>query len=289
METFDDFSEDEWDKIYNTVLKACIDRQKAKVSLKLEIIIDAPSRTELKELKKRAIEMTSSDLLESEQSSPKARYTRIDALLGRERNRAEALANAGNFEQDLLEKWNCNDDRCRNLRGYCFVDYNGRHYNMNLNQQKSWAKTIVNEDLNISFIYPPRSLYIFWTQRQDVVIDESRKPIQQFERQESKDMMTRFMDFSKQQMDMRMQEMMMKQMDRAQQRQAIYRSFSLPPPPPPFLYPEYQSQQYSLHHHSPPPPPPVSLIAAIIISSQRRSSPIGHPDEKDRIIQEFFR
>ena len=68
--------------------------------MKIEISCEAPIKTELK--KKRAMEMLSLDPLEGELPPLKARYTRTDALLERERNRAEALANVGHFERELL-------------------------------------------------------------------------------------------------------------------------------------------------------------------------------------------
>ena len=64
LEFFNSFSEGEWDKIYNAVLKACEERQKIKASLKLEISVKAPTKTKLKEIKKRTINTLSSDPLE---------------------------------------------------------------------------------------------------------------------------------------------------------------------------------------------------------------------------------
>ena len=57
LESFEDFSEGEWDRIYNIVLNACTERQKTKASLKIEVSITASIRTELKEIKKRVIDV----------------------------------------------------------------------------------------------------------------------------------------------------------------------------------------------------------------------------------------
>ena len=130
LESFNSFSEGEWDRIYNAVLKACEERQKTKASLKLEISVKAPTKTELKEIKKRTINTLSSDPLEPEQPPSEVQLTHTDILLEKERSHADVMANAGEFERDLLEKWSCIDDRCQNLRGYCFVNYSGKHYSM---------------------------------------------------------------------------------------------------------------------------------------------------------------
>ena len=131
-------------------------------------------------MKKQAINVASDP--EPEQPPLKTRHTRINALLKKERNRAEGFANTDKFKRDLLEKQTYIDDRCRNLRGYYFINYSGKHYSMNYSQQRSWAMVITNRDVNVSLIYPPKSLYNFWTQRQGAIIDESKKPIQQIER-----------------------------------------------------------------------------------------------------------
>ena len=89
----------EWNRIYRAVLVAVYNERAHKAALKLEITVDAPTKAELKlKLQKRTAKMLSLDPIENEQSPPKGRYTRTDVFLERKRNRAEALANAGEFE-----------------------------------------------------------------------------------------------------------------------------------------------------------------------------------------------
>ena len=51
LETFDDFSEGEWNKVYNAVLKVCTKRQKTKASFELKVSVNALKKAELKDIK----------------------------------------------------------------------------------------------------------------------------------------------------------------------------------------------------------------------------------------------
>jgi len=109
---------------------------------------------------KRSLDVLSSDPLEP--SSLKAtRITRIDKLLDRVRIRADSLAAAGNFDSELLHRWQCNDKQCRNLNGWCFVDFAGKHFNMDHTQQALWGKAIANGGDGVTIERPSTSVYRF--------------------------------------------------------------------------------------------------------------------------------
>ncbi len=123
-------------------------------TIKIEVNAKAEKPT-----RKRPAEVVSEDPDVDER--PRQRRTRIDQLLNRARIRAETLADAGNFDRALLNRWQCNDEHCRNQNGFCFVDFAGKHYNMNHTQQSLWGKAISNGEANVSIERSSTSLYNF--------------------------------------------------------------------------------------------------------------------------------
>ena len=88
--------------------------------------------------------------------------TRTDYLLNRANIKADALAAAGNYDRELMEHWRCSKKRCRNSSGWCFVNFEGEHFDMDHTQQALWSKAIAANEPNISIFRPPTSLYNFW-------------------------------------------------------------------------------------------------------------------------------
>ncbi len=208
-----DFSEIEWDK----VLLALADEGATDYTIKIEVSAEAEKST-----RKRPADSEGPEVDER----PRQRRTRTDQLLDRARIRADTLADAGNFDRALLNRWQCIDEHCRNQNGFCFVDFAGKHYNMDHIQQSLWGKAISNGDANVSIERPPTSLYNFWSDKQGSVTSLSRRSDMHEERMNAKaervekeDFMTKFTRFNEQQMEMRMTEAMADQLKRTNARQ----------------------------------------------------------------------
>ncbi len=201
-------------------------------TIKIEVNAEAEKPT-----RKRPAEAVSED---TDVDGPRQRRTRIDRLLDRARIRADTLADAGNFDRALLNRWQCNDEHCRNQNGFCFVDFAGKHYNMDHTQQSLWGKAISNGEANVSIERPPTSLYNFWSDKQGSVTSLSRRSDlheerlnAKAERVEKEDFMTRFTRFNEQQMEMRMSEAMTDQIERMNSRQKALEPHPPPPQQPP--------------------------------------------------------
>ena len=293
IQSLDDFSETEWDKII-TIILAQAERFVPDLDIKIEVLAES----ELTNQKpfKRPRDILSSDPIE--QPPPKSRATRTDNLLDRQRAKVDALALMGNLDHQLLQRWQCHDDRCRNYNGWCFVDYLNKHYNMDPIQQSTWAKAITNGEYNVSIERPPATLYQYWTGSQGAVNAESRRPIRQTQREEDKaqnagfkDMISTFMEFNKQQLEMQLADRMADQMERMGARQRpVYTPHPPLPSTPPYTQwqPSLPAQQPQPQPQLPPLPPPVQHPPLQHPPSLPRSSPIGPPEEEEAILQHFF-
>ncbi len=260
QQSIDDFSELEWEK----VLLALAEEGAIDYTIKIEVNAEVEKST-----RKRPAEVGSEGPDADER--PRQRRTRTDQLLDRARIRADKLADVGNFDRALLNRWQCIDEHCRNQNGFCFVDFAGKHYNMDHTQQSLWGKAISNGDANVSIERPPTSSYNFWSDKQGSVTSLSRRSDMheerlnaKAERVEKEDFMTRFTRFNEQQMGMRMSEAMPDQIERMNSRQKA----SEPHPPPQqsslpqwplwqqsSIYPSYQALPYQPWQQPPQPSP----------------------------------
>ncbi len=215
QQSIDDFSELEWDK----VLLALTEKKATDYTIKIEVNAKAEKPT-----RKRPAEVVSEDSDADERS--RQRRTRIDQLLNRARIRSDTLADVDNFDRALLNRWQCNDEHCRNQNDFCFVNFAGKHYNIDHTQQSLWSKAISNGEANVSIERSSTSLYNFWSDKQSSVTSLSRRSDLheerlnvKAERVKKKDFMTRFTRFNEQQMEMRMSEAMADQIERMNSRQ----------------------------------------------------------------------
>ena len=123
QQSINDFSELEWDKI----LLALTEKRATDYTIKIKI----NAKTE-KFTRKRSAEIVSEDSDADERF--RQRCTCIDQLLNRAQIRSSTLADVDNFDRALLNRWQCNDEHCRNQNDFCFVNFAGKHYNMNHTQ-----------------------------------------------------------------------------------------------------------------------------------------------------------
>ena len=116
----------------------------------LPIILKTPVKRQLLELSSDAAELPPPD---------KKRVTRTDKLLDAARERAKALAAVGNYDKTLLDRWQCRDQHCRNIDGFCFVDFGGKHFDIDSVQQLKWGKAMARGELGVSIKRPPTDVY----------------------------------------------------------------------------------------------------------------------------------
>ena len=309
IQSFDELSEAEWERVVAIILKERTD------SLSVSIETSA-------EVEKTPQKPGSGSIGSGPVNEPIAveKLTRTDQLLNQAHARADVLADAGNFDQKLMDHWQCRDTRCHNEKGWCFVDYNDKHYDVDHTQQRKWAMAIANGEPGVSIYRPPTELYRLWVKEQGSVTSLSRRSIQKEERErerieserkrsnakadreESTDWMSKFMAFQQQTMSMRMAEsmasMMERQQDRDEQREqkreeqrSQQRSYAPQP-----SYPRYPESAYTpapVVHQTPQSaythPHAVDLpLSRQAPSPNRNSSPIDTPNEEGKVIEAFF-
>jgi hypothetical protein len=112
--------------------------------------------------------------IESPMSSPVPRRTRTVQQEERQAERRDRNEEAGDFSEQLLDRWMCLKDTCINHKAFCFVDYGGQHYSMDNTIRESWAKAISRG--NTSVERPPEVLYNFWV-RKGAVNETCKAPL----------------------------------------------------------------------------------------------------------------
>ncbi|KAL9030732.1 MAG: hypothetical protein Q9196_001182, partial [Gyalolechia fulgens] len=208
-QSFEDFAQEEW----NSVVEVIQDQSamwKYEVTLKIEVTAKktaaaaaaAAERLAVERLTKRSHDVLSSDPVECSPTPKPKKKTRTDKLLDEARNRAEGLIEAGSHDKALVDRWQCRDEHCtnnKNAKGFCFVDYSGKHYAIDVVQHIMWAKAMANRDPGVSIERPPADLYNYWVDKQGNVTQTSRRAVQyhervaaKAEREEGKDFMTTF-------------------------------------------------------------------------------------------------
>lgn len=221
-QTLDDLSIEEWDKVFSIIYdhsaRFCRD-----VDIKVELIYNAPKMT--KESRKRARDMLSSDPIELSDTPRQNKGTRTEKLLAKARNQAESLRGAQAETLNLLRRWQCHDEQCINQNGFCFIDYQCKHYIFTSKEQLQWALAIERQEQNVSVEQPPDYMYRAWTGFNGPVTQTSRRSTQYQERQEAqaergeaKDFMADYMEFNKQTMKMAMADKMNEQAERMTRR-----------------------------------------------------------------------
>ena len=141
---------------------------KIKIQAETKQLLDPPKNIP----KRQHVELSSDPA--APQAQEKKRVTRTDKILDSARDRAEALEAVGNYDKQLLNRWQCRDQQYRNINGYCFIDFKGKHFDIDAIQQLNWGKAIAKGDLGVSIERPPTEVYKSW-QRQGPCESTSRR------------------------------------------------------------------------------------------------------------------
>ena len=154
------FQDSEWDKAVSVITREAGQfAPELVVRIEISAITIAPLKAQLKRPHRETL---SSDPVEESAPQSRRRITTTDKRVDQARERAEALHAAGNFDKDIVDRWQCRDSHCRNENGWCFVDFAGKHYDISHDEQLIWAKAIANGQANVSLERPPTALYNIW-------------------------------------------------------------------------------------------------------------------------------
>ena len=255
IQSIDDFSEAKWAKAVSVITREAA-QYTPKLTVKIEIsaMATAPPKAQSKRPYRETL---SSDPIDESAPQSRRRITTTDRRLDQARERAEALHAAGNWDKDIIDRWQCKDSHCRNENGFYFVDFAGKHYDISHEEQLVWAKAIANSQANVSLERPPTALYNIWVKQHGSVAQSSRRSEAHQERLEAKaeraekeshinkqeSFIDKLMKLSKQEMNMAIAERMAERAEKMSRRSQQQDQPALPPTSQ--QWPQQWQQQWS--------------------------------------------
>ena len=233
----------------------------------------------------KAIE-SAQDADADEMPSPRARRTRTTRLEAQAERRRDTNEAAGSKSAEIVDKWLCLSDNCINQGGYCWVDSEELHYNLNALQRQAWADAWAGNRQGACLECPHHPLVKHLMVKQGPVtkdVKHSKKPT-------AKDRMDRYFELMERQQEMQMMTTMNNSLATSQSQAPVQPPIqyytppsALPlPPPPPYMY------GYPPHPH--PHPQPMSSGGRSRLSSPtspRDSSPID-PNDDAHVIEDYW-
>jgi hypothetical protein len=105
-------------------------------------------------------------LIDSPSKSPARRRTRTvqqEEFIADKRDKNEK---AGDFSEQLIDKWICTNDRCMNHKGFCFVAFDNKHHSFDTTQREAWSRAIIRGTATLDM--PTEALYNFFRNKGSV-------------------------------------------------------------------------------------------------------------------------
>jgi hypothetical protein len=104
----------------------------------------------------------------------KKKSNRTSKLEAQQAIRLDKIAQAGDFERQLADKYICRDKGCTNQDAYCFPDPRDpqSHFSITAVQQKTWAQCISTGECTIQ--QPPMKLWMYWLSDQGPITRDSK-------------------------------------------------------------------------------------------------------------------
>lgn len=189
----------------------------SQLCILFEVKVDCPGL-----LRKRTNTLSATHQLPNNDNttSPTAsqRITRTTKLLeeaSARQERMNQMSVAGDFQRQLMEKYQCDDNKCTNYKNFCYRNpmEPSMHFNIISTQHELWANSISRG--NATLETPPAQLIEFWRKQQGSITRESRQPIKKNNAQ----IMEQFMDMQRSMMEQQMQLRVMSQMESMQEDQ----------------------------------------------------------------------
>ena len=258
-------TEDVWNTRVKSVLR---EEWKRKPGYHMDVFVECTGKEPPKEQLKRPFNSIASP------SNLPHRRTRTIALEEQSAARRDRNEIAGDYTEQLVEKWICTSDRCNNQNNYCYIAFDGKHYRINTSQREVWASAIASARDGATLDHPPREMLKLLIEKQGAVGEALRAPAAKERRDEKKDRMDKIFDIIAQQAEFNFLQTT---------------SQAIAPHPHPLL-PVQSPQPYWQSQYPPPPlPPPPTAVPAAQNTTQieRSSSPIA-PNEDEIILYNYW-
>ena len=257
------------DDVWNTRVESVLSEEwKRKPGYHMDVSIECTGKEPPKDKLKRPY-----GSMASPSNSPQRR-TRTIALEEQQAARRDRNEIAGDYTEQLVEKWICISDRCNNQNQYCYIAFDGKHYRINTSQREVWASAIASARDGATLEHPPRDMLRHLIKEQGPIGEALRAPVAKERRDEKKDRMDKMFEIMTQQAEFNLLQTTT---------QAIA---PRPPPPLPIQSPQpYWQSQYTPPLPPPPPPPPPPPSASVpapqnITLAERSSSPIAMNEDE---------
>jgi hypothetical protein len=130
----------------------------------LEVVVEVIGRSSATS----AVSISTLDAVESTTpEGPRQRRTRTVQQEERAARRRDANEEAGDWSEKLIEKLLCVTDTCSNEHGFCWISWDGTHYNINSTQRSTWTDALPSGRYGASIDWPPQPLYEFLIRNKD--------------------------------------------------------------------------------------------------------------------------
>ena len=147
----DDFSLRETERVLGMVNAAHDQHPRSKIAVTIEVKLTvelSKPKSKPNPLKRKAPDTDPENSSPIPSSPPviaeKKRSNRTSKLAEQQAIRLDKIAQAGDFERQLTDKYICRDKGCVNRDGYCYPDHRNpqSHFSITAAQQKTWALCI---------------------------------------------------------------------------------------------------------------------------------------------------
>ena len=192
MHDLEDFSLGETNRVLGLINAAHEQHPRSKIAVTIEIkasvsISKAKSNSHKRKAPDTDLENSSPIPSSPPVSAEKKKSNRTSKLAEQQAIRLDKIAQAGDFERQLADKWICRDKGCTNQDAYCFPDPQDSrtHYSIISVQQKSWAQAISAGECTLQ--QPPIKIWLYWKSDQGPITRDSRTSGRKTFQQETKD------------------------------------------------------------------------------------------------------
>jgi hypothetical protein len=192
MHDLEDFSLGETNRVLGLINAAHEQHPRSKIAITIEIkasvsISKAKSNSHKRKAPDTDLENSSPIPSSPPVSAEKKKSNRTSKLAEQQAIRLDKIAQAGDFERQLADKWICRDKGCTNQDAYCFPDPQDSrtHYSITAVQQKSWAQAISAGECTLQ--QPPIKIWLYWKSDQGPITRDSRTSGRKTFQQETKD------------------------------------------------------------------------------------------------------
>ena len=150
------------------------------------------------------------------------RRTRTIILVEQNEARVKAIRNAGHFQQQLIERWRCNNNNYTNYHNFYFLDLNNKikYYNITAPQHDSWVNIISQGEAML--VNPLLKLWNYW-RNSGSISRESREPAKKTAAILQREKMDILLEMQNKSFDLMIQQRMMDSIEAIEEKQERYK------------------------------------------------------------------